>query len=114
MGYPIFRDTVMYNKFSCYEKGEIERKVNSLNFVDTAEYKNDVEEIKAHEYFKDINWDDVYDRKLSPPIPPKKMSKKKGIDINGNLIIELAVFDSVKEAQMWCDRENKFNETYNL
>ena len=45
-------------------------------------YKNDVEEIKAHEYFKDINWDDVYDRKLSPPIPPKKMSKKKGIDIN--------------------------------
>ena len=39
---------------------------------------------------------------------------KKGIDISGNLIIELAVFDSVKEAQIWCDRENKFNETYNL
>ena len=39
---------------------------------------------------------------------------KKGIDISGNLIIELAVFDSVKEAQIWCNRENKFNETYNL
>ena len=39
---------------------------------------------------------------------------KKGIDISGNLIIELAVFDSVKDAQIWCDRENKFNETYNL
>lgn len=38
---------------------------------------------------------------------------KKGTDIYGNLIIELAVFDSVKEAQRWCDRENKFNETYN-
>lgn len=38
---------------------------------------------------------------------------KKGTDINGNLIIELAVFDSVKEAADWCDRENNFNEKYN-
>ena len=30
IGYPIFRDIVMYNKFSCYEKGEIDRKINSL------------------------------------------------------------------------------------
>ena len=34
IGYPIFRDTVMYNKFSCYEKGEIERRVNSLKQLD--------------------------------------------------------------------------------
>ena len=34
VGYPIFRDTVMYNKFSCYEKGEIDRKVQSLKPLD--------------------------------------------------------------------------------
>lgn len=30
IGYPIFRDTVMYKKFSCYENGTIERKLNPL------------------------------------------------------------------------------------
>ena len=27
----------------------------------------DAEEIKEHKYFKDINWDDVYNKKISPP-----------------------------------------------
>lgn len=44
IGYPIFRDTVMYNKFSCYEKGEIERKVNSLKQLDNTYFT--VEQIK--------------------------------------------------------------------
>lgn len=30
IGYPIFRDTIIYNKFSCYQKGNINRKVDSL------------------------------------------------------------------------------------
>ena len=30
IGYPIFRDTVLYSKFSCYEAGEISREVTSL------------------------------------------------------------------------------------
>ena len=30
IGYPIFRDTVLYSKFSCYEAGEVSRKVTSL------------------------------------------------------------------------------------
>ena len=30
IGFPIFRDTVIYKKFSCYEKGTIERKLNPL------------------------------------------------------------------------------------
>lgn len=45
IGYPIFRDTVMYNKFSCYEKGEIERKVNSLKQLDNTYFI--VEQIKS-------------------------------------------------------------------
>ena len=30
IGYPIFRNTVIYKKFSCYKKGELERNVNVL------------------------------------------------------------------------------------
>ena len=45
IGYPIFRDTVMYNRFSCYEKGEIERKVNSLKQLDNTYFT--VEQIKS-------------------------------------------------------------------
>jgi len=45
IGYPIFRDTVIYNKFSCYEKGEIERKVNSLKQLDNSYFT--VEQIKS-------------------------------------------------------------------
>lgn len=45
IGYPIFRDTVMYNKFSCYEKGEIERRVNSLKQLDNTYFT--VEQIKS-------------------------------------------------------------------
>ena len=44
IGYPIFRDTVMYNKFSCYKKGELERKVNSLKLLDNTYFT--VEQIK--------------------------------------------------------------------
>ncbi len=45
IGYPIFRDTVMYNKFSCYKKGEIERKANSLKQLDDTYFT--VEQIKS-------------------------------------------------------------------
>lgn len=30
IGFPIFRDTILYKKFSCYKKGMIDRQVNSL------------------------------------------------------------------------------------
>ena len=52
----------------------------------------------------------------APTYVPKVRTNSDGnaLDINGNLIIELAVFYSIKEAQRWCDKENKFNETYNL
>lgn len=36
VGYPIFRDTVVYQKFSCYKKGFIDRKIRPLErLVDT-------------------------------------------------------------------------------
>ena len=45
IGYPIFRDTVMYDKFSCYSKGEVSREVNSLKNLDYTYFT--VEQIKA-------------------------------------------------------------------
>ena len=45
IGYPVFRDTVMYNKFSCYKSGEIKRNVNSLKLLDNTYFT--VEQIKS-------------------------------------------------------------------
>jgi len=44
IGYPIFRDTVMYKKFSCYENGTIERKLNPLKDLSNTYFT--VEDIK--------------------------------------------------------------------
>ena len=46
-GYPIFRDTVMYNKFSCYKDGEIEREKHNLKDLTNTYFT--VEDIK-YEY----------------------------------------------------------------
>lgn len=35
----------------------------------------DAEEIKDHEFFKGINWNDVFNRRLNPPKPEKKEIK---------------------------------------
>jgi serine/threonine protein kinase len=34
--------------------------------------RTDAEEIKSHSFFRNINWKDVYERKLVHPRPPKK------------------------------------------
>ena len=45
IGYPVFRDTVIYNKFSCYKKGEVAREINSLKLLDDTYFT--VEQIKV-------------------------------------------------------------------
>ena len=37
--------------------------------------KSDAEEIKSHAWFKELDWEEVYQRKLKPPPPPKKIPK---------------------------------------
>ena len=44
IGFPIFRDTILYNKFSCYKSGMIERKVNPLKDLSNTYFV--VEDIK--------------------------------------------------------------------
>lgn len=45
IGYPIFRDTVIYKKLSCYSSGELERKITPL--VDLSNTYFTVEDIKT-------------------------------------------------------------------
>ena len=61
---------------------------------------------------KTIELIDIYEPDLIVPVGEFHFSHK-GNDMNGNNIIELAVFDNISEAQDWCDRENDFNKKYN-
>lgn len=45
IGYPVFRDTVIYSKFDCYKEGEIDRKIKSLKNLDYTYFT--VEQIKS-------------------------------------------------------------------
>ena len=45
IGYPIFRDTVIYKKLSCYSSGEVERQVIPL--LDLKDTYFTVEDIKS-------------------------------------------------------------------
>lgn len=45
IGYPIFRDTVLYSKFSCYQAGEVKREISSLKNLDNTYFT--VEQIKT-------------------------------------------------------------------
>lgn len=36
--------------------------------------KADAEEIKAHPFFKDVNWDDVVNKRIPPPYCPTIVS----------------------------------------
>ncbi len=43
---------------------------------------NGAEEIKNHEFFKNINWQDVYDKKIKSPFIELKKIKKQKIKID--------------------------------
>lgn len=49
IGFPIFRDTILYNKFSCYESGVVERESKSLKDLSNTYFT--VEDVK-HEISK--------------------------------------------------------------
>lgn len=44
VGYPIFRDTILYKKFKCYKEGSIKREISRLQKLDNSYYT--VEDIK--------------------------------------------------------------------
>jgi len=40
--------------------------------------KMGADEIKKHKWFKNVNWKDVLEKKVDPPIPYLKRKTKKG------------------------------------
>lgn len=49
------------------EAKDLLKKLLNRNPAQRLGANNDADEIKAHVFFKDINWDDAYRRKLKPP-----------------------------------------------
>ena len=65
IGYPIFRDTVIYKKISCYSSGELERKIIPL--IDLSNTYFTVEDIKTkyNRLFRNRNDKSIYKEELS-------------------------------------------------
>ena len=60
IGFPIFRDTVIYKKFKCYESGKIERKINPLKDLSYTYFT--VEDIKHDNKTKEVQTEkDLYE-----------------------------------------------------
>ena len=102
IGFPIFRDTIIYKKFSCYEKGTIERKLNPLKDLSNTYFT--VENIK-HESKSNIveTEKELYeemalqDKELLRPI--EKILKKifkQDIDIRYNQSANYRIYIQVK------------------
>jgi len=77
----ILHSTITFPK---YFSAEVVRLIQGLlkrNPKDRLGCRNDVEDIKNHEFFKinDVNWSDVYNRKMEPPFKPEL---KSDIDVS--------------------------------
>lgn len=76
IGFPIFRDTILYNKFACYRPGIVERKINPLRDLANTYFvvENINHEVKdtrkanpkeAKEFFEDL---DKAEKELLQPV----------------------------------------------
>jgi hypothetical protein len=52
--------------------------------------KNDIEEIKAHPFFADIDWDKLLKKEIEPPMIPEFMSPKDLMHFDQDLVREEA------------------------
>lgn len=77
IGYPIFRDTVIYKKLSCYSSGELERKITPL--VDLSNTYFTVEDIKTKydRLYRNRNDKSIYKEELSEYDKFKEEEKTK-------------------------------------
>lgn len=93
IGFPIFRDTILYNKFSCYKSGVVERTKNPLKDLSKTYFvveninhkvvekgKSDPKEIK--EFYEQMELDDK--EKLKPIELVIEKTFKKDFDIKYN------------------------------
>lgn len=106
VGYPIFRDTVIYKKLSCYKKGELKRCETPL--VDLSNTYFTVEDIKTKydTLFRNKNYKSIYKEELSEFDIFKESEKEKLKAIT--TIVENQLKDKIYKFQF---KENN-NRTY--
>ena len=106
IGYPIFRDTVIYKKLSCYSSGELERKITPL--VDLSNTYFTVEDIKTKydRLFRNRNDKSIYKDELSEYDKFKEEEKTKLKNI-----IEM-VQDQLKDKISLFEFKENNNRTY--
>lgn len=78
IGYPIFRDTVIFSKFSCYQKGFINREIRPLERLVNTYYT--VEQLKT---------DDNIQKITPQKIDPIEVQKRKELSIIINEITKI-------------------------
>lgn len=63
--------------------GLLEKDVNLFSLILKPEKRLSIEDIKQHEFFKDLSWGELLQRKVIPPFIPNVSSETdiKNIDI---------------------------------
>ena len=106
IGYPIFRDTVIYKKLSCYSSGELERKITPL--VDLSNTYFTVEDIKTKydRLYRNRNDKSIYKEELSEY---DKFKEEEKIKLKS--IVEI-VQDQLKDKISLFEFKENNNRTY--
>lgn len=106
IGYPIFRDTVIYKKLSCYSSGELERKITPL--VDLSNTYFTVENIKTKydRLYRNRNDKSIYKEELSEY---DKFKEEEKIKLKS--IVEI-VQDQLKDKISLFEFKENNNRTY--
>ena len=120
IGYPIFRDTVMYNKFSCYEAGVVGRKPSPLKdlsntyFVveDINQKEKNIREYKSkeeREFYVDLGKED---KQLLEPLEIEiKKLLKTDYNITYNCDVNHRVYMTVKVNRKLMQKEKSLLPT---
>ncbi|HPE14336.1 MAG TPA: type IV secretory system conjugative DNA transfer family protein [Bacilli bacterium] len=104
VGYPIFRDTIVFQKFSCYQKGKIERKINPLQKLTNTYFT--VENLK-------INKTSMSDRFMKKVSQPRLTTEEEEVK-NKKLLNELKVlFSKISEKFTNTDYEIEYHKEHN-
>lgn len=79
--------------------------------VDPNERLTNIQELKAHEWFNEINWEEAYEMKLQPPFKPKV---KTSVDTSNfdKLFTNEKTDDTVESLQISTPREHYSGFTY--
>lgn len=106
IGYPIFRDTVIYKKLSCYSSGELERKITPLVDLSNTYFTVEDIKIKYDRLYRNRNDKSIYKEELSEYDKFKEEEKTKLKNI-----VEM-VQDQLKDKISLFEFKENNNRTY--